>query len=94
MAVWVSGKYPGPALSILLCYLASRVILAKLVNVFEPLLVCKMRKIIILPYRAVVNVKCNNVCEDYKTVPGAYFPQMIDNSILKVVNSHFYFLGD
>lgn len=60
--------------------------MAKLVNVFEPLLVCKMRKII-LPYRAVVSVKCNNVCEDYKIVPGAPLPQMIDNSILVVLNS-------
>lgn len=68
--------------------------MTKLVNVFESLLVCKMRKIIILPYRAVVSVKCNNVCEDYKIVPGALLPQMIDNSILVVVNSLFYFLGD
>lgn len=51
--------------------LASRVILAKLVNVFESLLISKMRKIIVLPHRAVVSVKCNNVCEDSKTVPVA-----------------------
>ena len=51
--------------------LASRVILAKLVNVFEPLVICKMRKVIVLPYRTVVSVKCNNVCEDSKTVPAA-----------------------
>ena len=68
--------------------------MAKLVDVFESLLVCKMRKIIILPYRAVVSVKCSNVCEDYKIVPGAPLPQMIDNSILVVVNSLLYSLGN
>lgn len=33
-------------------------------------LISKIRKIIVLPYRVVVKVKWNNVCENSKIVPG------------------------